>query len=90
MFDESFLMAIATVGAIGLALYDRSGDYTEAVAVMLFYQIGEWFQDRAVDKSRTSIAQLMDIRPDHANHVLADGSVEVVPPQSLKAGISCW
>ena len=51
-----------------------------------FYQIGEWFQDRAVDKSRASIAQLMDIRPDHANHVLADGSVEVVPPQSLKAG----
>ncbi len=80
VFDENFLMAVASLGAILM------GEATEAVAVMLFYQIGEWFQDRAVDKSRASIAQLMDIRPDHANHVLADGSVEVVPPQSLKAG----
>ena len=80
VFDENFLMAIASLGAMLM------GEATEAVAVMLFYQIGEWFQDRAVDKSRASIAQLMDIRPDHANHVLADGSVEVVPPQSLKAG----
>lgn len=80
VFDENFLMAVASLGAMLM------GEATEAVAVMLFYQIGEWFQDRAVDKSRASIAQLMDIRPDHANHVLADGSVEVVPPQSLKAG----
>lgn len=80
VFDENFLMAVASLGAMLM------GETTEAVAVMLFYQIGEWFQDRAVDKSRASIAQLMDIRPDHANHVLADGSVEVVPPQSLKAG----
>lgn len=80
VFDENFLMAVASLGAMLM------GEATEAVAVMLFYQIGEWFQDRAVNKSRASIAQLMDIRPDHANHVLADGSVEVVPPQSLKAG----
>ena len=80
VFDENFLMAVASLGAMLM------GEATEAVAVMLFYQIGEWFQDRSVDKSRASIAQLMDIRPDHANHVLADGSVEVVPPQSLKAG----
>ena len=80
VFDENFLMTVASLGAMLM------GEATEAVAVMLFYQIGEWFQDRAVDKSRASIAQLMDIRPDHANHVLADGSVEVVPPQSLKAG----
>ena len=80
VFDENFLMAVASLGAMLM------GEATEAVAVMLFYQIGEWFQDRAVDKSRASIAQLMDIRPDHANHVLADGRVEVVPPQSLKAG----
>lgn len=80
VFDENFLMAVASLGAMLM------GEATEAVAVMLFYQIGEWFQDRAVDKSRASIAQLMDIHPDHANHVLADGSVEVVPPQSLKAG----
>lgn len=80
VFDENFLMAVASLGAMLM------GEATEAVAVMLFYQIGEWFQDRAVDKSRASITQLMDIRPDHANHVLADGSVEVVPPQSLKAG----
>ena len=59
IFDESFLMAIATIGAIALALYDRSGDYTEAIAVMLFYQIGEWFQSYAVGKSRRNISELM-------------------------------
>ena len=80
VFDENFLMAVASLGAMLM------GDATEAVAVMLFYQIGEWFQDRAVDKSRASIAHLMDIRPDHANHVLEDGSVETVSPQLLKAG----
>lgn len=80
VFDENFLMAVASLGAMLM------GDATEAVAVMLFYQIGEWFQDRAVDKSRASIAHLLDIRPDHANHVLADGRVEVVPPQTLQAG----
>lgn len=66
MFDESFLMAIATVGAIVLAVF-KSGDYTEAIAVMLFYQIGEWFQSYAVGKSRRNISELMDIRPDYAN-----------------------
>ena len=67
VFDECFLMAIATVGAIALAIYERSGDYTEAVAVMLFYQTGELFQSYAVGKSRRNITQLMDIRPDYAN-----------------------
>lgn len=80
VFDENFLMAVASLGAMLM------GETTEGVAVMLFYQIGEWFQDRAVDKSRASIAHLLDIRPDHANHVLADGRVEVVSPQSLHAG----
>lgn len=67
VFDESFLMAVATIGAIALALYEKSGDYTEAIAVMLFYQIGEWFQSYAVGKSRRNISELMDIRPDYAN-----------------------
>ena len=67
VFDENFLMAVATVGSIALALYERSGDYSEAVAVMLFYQIGELFQSYAVGKSRRSITALMDIRPDYAN-----------------------
>ena len=75
MFDECFLMAIATIGAIALALYERSGDYTEAIAVMLFYQIGEWFQSYAVGKSRRNISELMDIRPDYAN-VERDGKLE--------------
>ena len=66
VFDESFLMAVATIGAITLAITDN-GDYTEAIAVMLFYQIGEWFQSYAVGKSRRNISELMDIRPDHAN-----------------------
>ena len=65
--DENFLMAVATVGAIALALYEGSGDYTEAIAVMLFYQVGEWFQSYAVGKSRRNISELMDIRPDYAN-----------------------
>ena len=67
VFDENFLMTVATLGAIAIALYDNTGDYTEAVAVMLFYQIGEWFQAYAVGKSRKNISDLMDIRPDYAN-----------------------
>ena len=66
-FDENFLMAVATVGAIVIALIKKSGDYTEAIAVMLFYQIGELFQSYAVGKSRRNISNLMDIRPDYAN-----------------------
>ena len=65
VFDESFLMAVATIGAMALAV-SRDGDYTEAIAVMLFYQIGEWFQSYAVGKSRRNISELMDIRPDYA------------------------
>ncbi len=67
VFDENFLMAIATVGAFLLAIYTKSGDYNEAIAVMLFYQIGELFQSYAVGKSRKNISALMDIRPDYAN-----------------------
>ncbi len=85
VFDESFLMAIATVGAIGLALYDRSGDYTEAVAVMLFYQIGEWFQSYAVGKSRRNISDLMDIRPDYAN-IERDGKLVKTDPDEVEIG----
>ena len=85
VFDECFLMAIATVGALALALYDRSGDYTEAIAVMLFYQIGEWFQSYAVGKSRRNISDLMDIRPDYAN-VERDGKLEKVDPDEVEAG----
>ena len=85
MFDECFLMAIATIGAIALALYERSGDYTEAIAVMLFYQIGEWFQSYAVGKSRRNISELMDIRPDHAN-VERDGRLEQVDPDEVEIG----
>ena len=85
VFDESFLMAIATIGAIALALYERSGDYTEAVAVMLFYQIGEWFQSYAVGKSRRNISELMDIRPDYA-HVERDGRLEKVDPDVVDIG----
>ena len=73
-FDESLLMAIATIGAIAIALAD-SGDYTEAIAVMLFYQVGEWFQSYAVGKSRRNISELMDIRPDYAN-IEMDGKLE--------------
>ena len=85
IFDESFLMAIATIGAIVLALYERSGDYTEAIAVMLFYQVGEWFQSYAVGKSRRNISELMDIRPDYAN-VERDGKLEQVDPDEVEIG----
>lgn len=85
VFDECFLMAVATVGAIALALYGRSGDYTEAIAVMLFYQIGELFQSYAVGKSRRSIGALMDIRPDYAN-IERDGRLEKVDPDEVAVG----
>lgn len=85
VFDENFLIAVATVGAIALALYDRSGDYTEAVAVMLFYQIGEWFQSYAVGRSRKNISELMDIRPDYAN-IEKDGVLEQVDPDEVAIG----
>ena len=85
VFDENFLMAIATVGAIALALYEGSGDYTEAVAVMLFYQVGEWFQSYAVGKSRRNISELMDIRPDSAN-VERDGALVQVDPDEVEIG----
>ena len=85
IFDENFLMAVATVGAIALALYERSGDYTEAIAVMLFYQVGEWFQSYAVGKSRRNISELMDIRPDYAN-VEKDGRLERVDPDEVEIG----
>ena len=77
VFDENFLMTVATLGAIAIALYDNTGDYTEAVAVMLFYQIGEWFQAYAVGKSRKNISDLMDIRPDYAN-IEKSGKIEPV------------
>ena len=85
VFDESFLMAVATIGAIALAIYEKSGDYTEAVAVMLFYQIGEWFQSYAVGKSRRNISELMDIRPDYAN-VERNGKLEKVDPDEVGIG----
>ena len=84
-FDECLLMVIATIGAIALALY-RSGDYVEAIAVMLFYQVGEWFQSYAVGKSRRSIADLMDIAPDYANVEAEDGSLEQVDPEDVDVG----
>lgn len=85
VFDECFLMAVATIGAIALALYERSGDYMEAIAVMLFYQIGEWFQSYAVGKSRRNISELMDIRPDYAN-IEKDGKLEKVDPYDVEIG----
>ena len=85
IFDENFLMAVATVGAIALALYDETGDYTEAVAVMLFYQIGELFQSYAVGKSRRNISELMDIRPDYAN-IEKDGALVRVDPDEVETG----
>lgn len=85
VLDECFLMAIATVGAMALALYDRSGDYTEAIAVMLFYQIGEFFQSYAVGKSRRSITALMDIRPDYAN-IERDGKIVRADPDEVETG----
>ena len=83
VFDENFLMAIATVGAFALAIYSRSGDYNEAIAVMLFYQIGELFQSYAVGKSRRNISALMDIRPDYAN-IERDGKLEQVDPDEVE------
>lgn len=83
--DENFLMAVATIGAIALALYEGSGDYTEAIAVMLFYQVGEWFQSYAVGKSRRNISELMDIRPDYAN-IEAGGKLERVDPDEVEVG----
>ena len=85
MFDENFLMAIATVGAFGLAVYEKSGDYNEAIAVMLFYQIGELFQSYAVGKSRRNISELMDIRPDYAN-IEKEGKLEQVDPDEVEIG----
>ena len=85
VFDENFLMAVATIGAIAIALYEQSGDYTEAIAVMLFYQIGEWFQSYAVGKSRRNISDLMDIRPDYAN-IEQDGKLEKVDPDEIEIG----
>ncbi len=85
VFDESFLMAIATIGAIALAIYEKSGDYTEAIAVMLFYQVGEWFQSYAVGKSRRNISELMDIRPDYAN-IERDSRLVKVDPDEVEIG----
>ena len=85
VFDENFLMAVATVGAFALAIVSRSGDYVEAIAVMLFYQIGEWFQSYAVGRSRRNISELMDIRPDYAN-VEQDGKLEQVDPDEVSIG----
>ena len=85
VFDENFLMAIATIGAFALAVYEKSGDYNESIAVMLFYQIGELFQSYAVGKSRRNITELMDIRPDYAN-IVNDGKLEKVDPDEVEVG----
>ena len=85
VFDENFLMAVATVGAFALAIYEKSGEYTEAISVMLFYQIGELFQSYAVGKSRKNISALMDIRPDYAN-IERDGKLEKVDPDEVEIG----
>ena len=85
VFDENFLMAVATIGAFALAIYERSGDYVEAIAVMLFYQIGELFQSYAVGKSRRNISALMDIRPDYAN-IERGGQLEKVDPDEVEIG----
>lgn len=84
-FDECFLMSVATLGAFAIAIYEQSGDYNEAVAVMLFYQIGEWFQSYAVGKSRRNITELMDIRPDYANIEL-NGEIQQVDPDGVETG----
>ena len=84
VFDENFLMAIATIGAMAIAIYEN-GDYVEAIAVMLFYQTGEWLQSYAVGKSRKNISELMDIRPDYAN-VERDGVVVQVDPEKIEIG----
>ncbi len=85
VFDENFLMTVATVGAFALAIYDKSGDYLEAIAVMLFYQIGEFFESVAVGKSRRDIAALMDLRPDYAN-IERDGTIVKVDPDEVNVG----
>ena len=85
VFDENFLMAVATVGAFALAIYEKSGDFNEAIAVMLFYQIGEFFQGIAVGKSRQNISALMDIRPDYAN-IEKDGKLVQVSPDEVEIG----
>ena len=85
VFDENFLMAIATLGAFFLAIWTKSGDYVEGIAVMLFYQIGELFQSYAVGKSRRNISALMDIRPDYAN-IERDGQLEQVDPDEVAVG----
>ena len=85
VFDENFLMAVATVGAFALAIYEKSGDYNEAIAVMLFYQVGELFQSYAVGKSRKNISALMDIRPDYAN-IEQDGKLVQVDPDEVVVG----
>lgn len=85
VFDENFLMAIATIGAFALAVYEKSGDYNESIAVMLFYQIGELFQSYAVGKSRRNITELMDIRPDYTN-IENDGKLEKVDPDEVEVG----
>ena len=85
VFDENFLMAVATIGAVALAIISGSGDFNEAVLVMLFYQVGELFQSYAVGKSRRSISALMDIRPDYAN-IEVDGKLEQVDPDEVEAG----
>lgn len=85
VFDENFLMAVATLGAFALAIYEKSGDYNEAIAVMLFYQIGELFQSLAVQKSRKNITELMDLRPDYAN-VESDGTLIRMDPEEIEVG----
>ena len=85
VFDENFLMAVATIGAFALAIYEKSADYNEAIAVMLFYQIGELFQSYAVRRSRKNISELMDIRPDYAN-LLEDGKINKVSPDEVTIG----
>ena len=86
VFDENFLMVVATIGAFALALYEDSGDYLEAIAVMLFYQVGEFFQSYAVGKSRRDITSLMDIRPDYANIEQDDGQLQRVDPDDVSVG----
>ena len=88
VFDENFLMAVATIGALALAVYEN-GDYLESIAVMLFYQVGEWFQSYAVGKSRRNISELMDIRPDYAN-IERDGKLEQVDPDEWVSAPLLW
>ena len=85
VFDENFLMAIATIGAFVLAIFTQSGDYVEGIAVMLFYQVGELFQSYAVGKSRQNISALMDIRPDYAN-IETDGKLTQIDPDEVPVG----